>query len=58
MSSSSTAPDFERDKHVKYFVSNLRMLPNAYTETETNRSELLKSVTYAELKSSLRKYVE
>lgn len=52
MSSSSTAPDFERDKHVKYFVSNLRMLPNAYTETETNRSELLKSVTYAELESS------
>lgn len=32
-----TMATFEKDKHVRYFVSNLRMLPTPYTETETNR---------------------
>ncbi|KAI9315000.1 geranylgeranyl transferase type-1 subunit beta-like protein [Dichotomocladium elegans] len=31
---------FEKEKHVRYFVSNLRMLPTPYTETETNRMTL------------------
>lgn len=30
-------PEFAIEKHIKYFVSNLRMLPTDYTETETNR---------------------
>ncbi|KAI9489679.1 geranylgeranyl transferase type-1 subunit beta-like protein [Zychaea mexicana] len=32
--------DFDREKHIRYFVANLRMLPSAYTETETNRMTL------------------
>ncbi|KAI9256502.1 protein geranylgeranyltransferase-like protein type I beta subunit [Phascolomyces articulosus] len=32
--------EFEREKHIRYFVANLRMLPTAYTETETNRMTL------------------
>ncbi|KAI8334966.1 terpenoid cyclases/protein prenyltransferase alpha-alpha toroid [Chlamydoabsidia padenii] len=32
--------DFQRDKHIQYFLSNLRMLPSLYTETETNRMTL------------------
>ncbi|KAI8081549.1 protein geranylgeranyltransferase-like protein type I beta subunit [Halteromyces radiatus] len=32
--------DFEREKHIQYFLSNLRMLPSPYTETETNRMTL------------------
>lgn len=35
-----TMATFEKDKHVRYFVSNLRMLPTPYTETETNRITL------------------
>ncbi|KAI8388720.1 terpenoid cyclases/protein prenyltransferase alpha-alpha toroid [Radiomyces spectabilis] len=31
---------FDFDKHINYFLSNLRMLPSAYTETETNRMTL------------------
>ncbi|CAO3626725.1 unnamed protein product [Cunninghamella blakesleeana] len=32
--------DFTRDKHIQYFLSNLKMLPSAYTDTETNRMTL------------------
>ncbi|KAI7861382.1 protein geranylgeranyltransferase-like protein type I beta subunit [Spinellus fusiger] len=36
----SLAPEFIREKHIRYFKSNLTMLPSAYTETETNRMTL------------------
>ncbi|KAI8149433.1 terpenoid cyclases/protein prenyltransferase alpha-alpha toroid [Fennellomyces sp. T-0311] len=32
--------EFNKQKHIDYFVANLRMLPTAYTETETNRMTL------------------
>ena len=28
---------FEREKHIRYFLSNINMLPNPYTGADTNR---------------------
>ncbi|KAI8350360.1 geranylgeranyltransferase type I beta-subunit-like protein [Choanephora cucurbitarum] len=32
--------EFNREKHIRYFKSNLSMLPTPYTQTETNRMTL------------------